>query len=225
MKTAVITGISKGIGLATAKKFLDEGWKVIGTYLGTVPILSQPNLSILQYNQEDHRSVVATVNEIKHSVNKIDVLINNAGILLDGKDSVAIPDKIEKTLKVNLVGLIDFTELLLPLMQKGSHIVNLSSKYGSFCVDIDDETSIGYRISKAGLNMYTRHLAFRLKGKGVLVSSIRPGWVKTDMGYILASDTEKPDKEPKEAAEDIFSLVNTVTETGQFWDHGKKHNW
>ncbi|MBI2064247.1 MAG: SDR family NAD(P)-dependent oxidoreductase [Candidatus Yanofskybacteria bacterium] len=226
MKTVIITGASRGIGLAIVKKFLAEGWRVIGTYLNTSIPLQDDNLIAIQYDQSNSESIAKTAARIKETSPHIDALINNAGILLDANDNTANPDKVRKTLEVNVVGAVDLTEQLLSLFQKGSHIININSGYGSISAPIlDDETSAGYRISKAALNMYTRHLAFRLESRGIIVSSLAPGWVKTDMGYSVATETEGPDRTPEQAADDIFQVVATVKETGQFWRLGKKTEW
>ena len=212
--------------MATAKKFLAEGWRVIGTYLNTPLPLQDENLIAIQYDQGNSESIAKLAGQIKEISSHIDALINNAGILLDANDKTADSAKIRKTLEVNVVGIIDLTERLLSLFQKGGHIVNLNSGYGSISAPIlDDETSAGYRISKAALNMYTRHLAFRLEPRGIIASSLAPGWVKTDMGYSVATETEGPDRTPEQAAEDIFQVVATVKETGQFWRLGKKTEW
>jgi NAD(P)-dependent dehydrogenase (short-subunit alcohol dehydrogenase family) len=80
-------------------------------------------------------------------------------------------------------------------------------------------------MSKAALNMYTRTLAFRLKKKGVIVSAIHPGWVKTDMGNSAATEKEKPTIEPEEAANEIYNLIMNKSESGQFWQFGKQREW
>lgn len=226
MKTIIITGASRGIGLATAQKFLSEGWRVVGTYLNTPIPIKDKNLTVVKYDQGDSKSIAQAVAQIKEIAHQVDALINNAGVLLDAKDNFTDPVKVRQTLEVNVVGVIDLTEQLLPLLCKGGHVVNLNSGYGSISAPIlDDETAIGYRISKAALNMYTRHLAFRLESEGIVVSALAPGWVKTDMGNMVATETEGPDRTPEQAADDIFTLVTTIKETGQFWRLGKKTEW
>ncbi len=162
---------------------------------------------------------------IKAHTQSIDVLVNNAGINPDGQDTIANVEKIRATFEVNAVGVVDITERLLPLMHSGSHVVNVDSAYGSFSIPIDDETATGYRMAKAALNMYTRALAFRLRSKGIVVSSLDPGWVKTDMGMSVSSTTEQPDREPEQPAQEIYTLVTTITESGCFWKFGKKREW
>lgn len=226
MKTVVITGISKGIGSATAKKFLAEGWRVIGTYLNTHPPIHHEQLIALQYDQGNPISIAKTVELINANASHVDALVNNAGVLLDPDDTWADPAKVRSTLEINVVGLIDLTEHLLPLLGKDSHIVNLNSGYGVIShPEFDDAASAAYRISKAALNMYTRHLAFRLESQGIIVSAIAPGWVQTDMGYSLATDTEKPSRTPDQAADDIYNLVTMVKEGGFFWEFGHKIEW
>jgi len=225
MKTAIVTGASRGIGLATATKFLEEGWRVIGTYNKTRIPIENANCIGVQLDQGDTPSIKRAVEEIKQKAYQIDVLINNAGITLDWVEPQIDLDKIRKTFEVNLFGVINLTEQLLPKMPTSSHIVNIDSSYGAFSLPIDDESSTGYRLSKAALNMYTRTLAFRLKEKGIIVSSLDPGWVKTDMGNLGLSDKERPDREPEEVANDIYQLVTTVRESGQFWRLGKKTDW
>lgn len=225
MKTIVITGASRGIGLATANKFLAEGWRVIGTYLNNQIPVDYPNLTSIQMDQGSTESIRNVVEKIKSLNIKIDALVNNAGIILDTHDNTADVNKIRKTFEVDLFGFIDLTEQLLSLINPGAHIVNIDSLYGCFSFPIDDESSSAYRMAKAALNMYTRTLAFRLKDKEIIVSSLDPGWVKTDMGSKAATETEGPDREPEESARDIYRLVATVTESGYFWKFDEKREW
>ncbi|MBU1046814.1 SDR family NAD(P)-dependent oxidoreductase [Patescibacteria group bacterium] len=222
MKTVLITGVDRGIGKALVLKFLDAGYFVIGTSLNDNIDYSHENLKVFTMNLESEESISACVENIKNLDTKIDILINNAGIMADGEETTVIIDKLRKNLEVNLIGTIDFTEKVLFEVNQGGHIINISSSAGSL-----SNTGVsshkpgyypGYKISKAALNMYTRTLALRLKDK-IIVSSVHPGWVKTDMGGDNAIIT------PEQAAQDIYDFAITKPETGQFWFEGEKFDW
>src|SRR3989344_6757978 len=141
MKTIVITGASRGIGLATATRFLEEGWQVVGTYNKTRIPIENANCIGVQLDQGDTPSIKRAVEEIKQKAYQIDVLINNAGITLDWVEPQIDLDKIRKTFEVNLFGVINLTEQLLPKMPTSSHIVNIDSSYGAFSLSLHDESS------------------------------------------------------------------------------------
>jgi NAD(P)-dependent dehydrogenase (short-subunit alcohol dehydrogenase family) len=225
MKIAVLTGSSRGIGLATAKLLLGKGWRVIGTYnQHPVPIESE-HLTALKLDLASPENIAEVVGKIKQQTNAVDALINNAATLEDALDQKVVMAKVRTTLEVNLLGIIGLTQQLLPLLGGGSHVININSTYGSFSFPIEEVDAVGYRLSKAALNMYTRILAFDLKDKGVIVSALDPGWVKTDMGYQAANETEGPDREPEEPAKEIVDVLENVKESGQFWRFGKKREW
>ncbi|MEK7583875.1 MAG: SDR family NAD(P)-dependent oxidoreductase [Patescibacteria group bacterium] len=225
VRTAVITGASRGIGLATAQKFFASGWRVVGTYNATLIPIDSPELIPISLDASVPASIARASAEIAQHVSSIDVLVNNAGIILDALDSDIDMDKIRKTFEVDLFAVIDLTERLLPLMHAGSHIININSSYGALSLPIDDESSTAYRLAKAALNMYTRTLAFRLRGRKIIVSSLDPGWVKTDMGRIAATEEDGPDREPEEPAGEIYDLATRHVPSGHFWRKGKKRAW
>ncbi len=223
MKTILITGVDKGIGRALAQKFLDEGFFVIGTSLvGQIDFFHE-NLKVFQMDLLSDDSINNCIQEIKSLGKKIDILINNAGVMLDKDDTIVMKGKLRKTLEINLIGLIDFTEQILSEMNGGSHIVNITSSAGSMDRTASGESRMSghypaYKISKAGLNMYSQILALRLKDK-ITVSAVRPGWTRTGMGGEEATST------PEKSAGDIFGFAITKPETGQFWLNGKKYPW
>lgn len=218
MKTVLITGVSRGIGKALAERFLQNGDFVIGTSTKGTSDWTHENLTVLKLDLSKSESIEECAERIAALGKKIDVLINNAGIWSGAEDDPVLRMKdLRKTLEVNLFGTADFTDRILPLVNDGGHIINISSRAGSLSY-VHDAEYPDYKISKAALNMFTRMLAIRFKDK-ITVSSVHPGWVKTDMG---GSDA---DREPEEAAEDIFKLANTHVETGQFWFQGEKFPW
>ena len=220
MKNVLITGVSRGIGKALAEKFLKEGYFVIGTSTTGTADFSDKNLVVYKLDLSDSKSIHECAAEIAKLGKKIDILINNAGALLDGEERSVIIEKLRKTLEINLIGTIDFTEKIIPLMNTGGHILNASSSAGALArtKESNDDIYPAYRISKTALNMYTRSLAVHLRDK-MIVSSFHPGWVKTDMGG------EDADMSPEEAANYIFDLAISKVETGQFWFKGKKFDW
>lgn len=217
MRTVVITGTSRGIGLATAKKFLQGGYRVIGTSTSGDSPIKDSNFTSGRLDLTSDSSIKKFVEKVKELTTNVDVLINNAGILLDDDEEEVDIGKLEGTLKVNLLGPIKVTQTLLPLINSGGQIINISSMMGSLAQASSD--SPAYRISKTALNMFTRVLAARLKEKDITVSSVHPGWVRTDMGG------EEAPKKPEAAAEDIFKLATNPHETGLFWSEGEAYPW
>ncbi len=223
MKIILITGISRGIGRALADRFLANGDFVIGTSVDGTVDFSNPKLKVSQLDLGNSESIQNCAKQISEFGKRIDIHINNAGVLLDEEETQVIVEKLRGTLEVNLIGTIDFTEQMIPDINSGGHIITISSSAGSLerSLNADHEPHHypAYKISKTALNMYTRTLAYRLKEKDITVSSVHPGWVKTNMG---GNDAEM---EPSEAAEHIFKLANSKVETGQFWFKGEKFPW
>ena len=218
MKTTLITGVGRGIGKALAQKFLAEGYAVIGaTQTGTADY-SHANLQIVQLDLASADSIRACTEDIARTLaaagTKLDILINNAGALFDEDETHVVIDKLRRTLEVNLIGTIDWTEHMIPSLDASAHIVNMSSSAGALGAKSETEVEFAnsshfpyhypaYKISKCALNMYTRTLAGRFvyEKAGITVSSVHPGWVKTDMGGPEAEVT------PEEAATNIFKLA------------------
>ncbi len=222
MANIVVTGTGRGIGKALARKFAAEGHSVTGTYLSGDAEKGACE-AVWRLDLSSQESIASCAEEIARSGRKIDILVNNAGILLDEDETAVDIPKLRRTMEVNVIGTADFTERMVPLMAEGGHIVNISSTAGSLEL-VDDGKSHypgrypAYKISKAALNMYTRTLAGRLMGHSA-VSSVHPGWVRTDMGGPEA------DMSPEEAAEGIYALAVARPETGQFWFKGEKIPW
>jgi len=230
MQTILITGVDKGIGKALMEKFLAEGFFVIGIFLMNRPE-EMENLETFQMDLSSSESIKNCVEETKkflvESEKKIDILINNAGVMLDRNETILNSEKLRKSLEINLIGPADFTERMIDSMrsdENGSHIINISSIAGSFA-HVDSGTGRApnfyptYRISKAALNMYTNTLAERLRDQNVIVSSVHPGLTKTDMGGPEANQL------PAETALNIFKFAISKPETGNFWFNGEKLTW
>lgn len=213
-KTVLITGASKGIGFALANKFLENGFKVIGTSRpGNIDEIKNENFEALQLDLSEFKNIQLFKNEINKKITGIDILINNAGIGpdLDLNDPEEISFK--QTFDVNVIGTTFLTESLIENINKEGKIINISSKMGSIdqCVRID---SVAYRMSKTALNMYTKILSNRLSDK-IKVASIHPGWVRTT---IAKSNITQGRLSAEESANGIFDFVISEFITGIFWD-------
>lgn len=216
MKKILITGTSRGIGLATAKKFLAEGWLVYGASTSVNKNLQHQNYRHFILDLSDQISIKTCVNKIKNENPQIDVLIDCAGVSFEPDGDEFNLSSLRKNLEVNLIGTIDLTEQIIPILSPNGHIVLISSKMSS----LDDFTGRdypAYRISKTALNMYVKTLADRLKT--ITVSAFDPGWVKTDMGGPNAP------REPEIPAGELYSLVTSAHPSGNFWYEGKTRSW
>lgn len=224
MQTVLITGATKGIGRALVLKFLNEGFHVIGTSISGALEYTHEHLSVVELDLRSPLSIEASVAEVENLGVRLDIVINNAGVLLDEQETTLIPDLLRQTLEINLVGTAALTEALLPMVEKSGHIIMISSTAGSL-----DYTGKGlshfpghypaYKISKAGLNMYMRTLAMRIGSAGPVISSVNPGWVRTDIGGANG------ELSPEEAAADIYTFAVTRPETGKFWFRGEELPW
>lgn len=224
MKTVLITGVGRGIGKALALRFLDEGWSVVGTTTTGTTDISHENLSVLKLDLASAASIAECAQGVHESGFRLDLLINNAGVLLDEDETTLLPDKLRDTLEVNVIGTANFTERLLTDMSPSGHIIFIASTAGSLELAGHLRSHYpmhypAYKISKAALNMYMRTLATRVKKDGLTVSSVHPGWVRTAMGG------EEADISPEEAADDIYAFSVTFPQTGGYWYKGKRLPW
>ena len=218
-KQALITGASRGIGYGVANCFLEQGLHVYGTATthGACDI-HDSNFEPIILDFLKPESIDNAILLLKGK--PIHFLINNAAVLLEPWDDSSVNMKdLRLSFEVNLFGLIDFTERILPFIQPYGHIINVSSSWGAFN-DSVTQFQQHYKLTKAALNMYTKILSDRLKDQHITVSSINPGWVKTDMGGSSAP------KSVKQAASDIFNLATAETiPSGCFWENGKIRSW
>ncbi len=219
MKYGIVTGSSRGIGLATVELLTKQpSFKVIGSSTSGNNPLDHSNFKCLKLDLSNNDSINKFVENLGDI--KLDFLINNAGILLEKWDVSAIEmNQLKQTFNINVFGTIELTEKLLPLFNSKAHIINITSDWGSFSEQNFDAFQPHYKMSKAALNMYTKLLAKRLQGKNITVSSLDPGWTQTDMGGKVAP------RLPQDVAMDILNLLNNDVETGQFWHRGKVRNW
>ncbi len=212
IKTAVVTGASKGIGKALVNQLIEKAYFVIGTCRSGKSDLLNPKFEMRTLDLCDLDSITKFSDDLKSEDVKVDLWINNAGVGPDLDNSLPDADTFDQTFDVNVKGTMFLTESILPHISAEGIIVNISSKMGAIdtCVKTD---SVAYRMSKTALNMYTKILSNRLKDS-IRVVSIHPGWVQTTIspGCIHAPLT------PKESADRIVEFIRGDFETGIFWD-------
>ena len=202
-KVAFITGANRGIGLETSKQLAHTGIKVI---LGSrdlkkgkkaIDELLSINIEadLIQYDAFDLGAPEKIYDYISEKYKKLDILINNAGVLLTGNlfvtNSSTVSEKaLKDTFQTNLFSVISLTQKLLPLIKKSDagRIVNVSTILSSLTLHSSKDSPIApakefaYNASKTALNAYTIHLAQELKDTKIKVNSGHPGWVKTELG-------------------------------------------
>ena len=202
-KIALITGANKGLGLETARQLAAQGVTVLlgardlgrGEAAAASLKAGGSDVRAVKIDVDDRSDHAAIAGLIEKEFGKLDILINNAGIQLDGElgtntTLTVSEENVRKTFDTNLFAVVALTGTLLPLLRKSEagRIVNLSSILGSLTLHatkgspIYDHKTFAYDTTKAALNSYTIHLAHALKDTKIKVNSAHPGWVKTDMG-------------------------------------------
>lgn len=195
-RVAVVTGANRGIGKETCRQLARKGLKVVLT-ARSEPKGREAQAELKAEGLDIDFHVLDVTNEsqvrrlresLEQNYGRCDVLVNNAGVLLDsgGREGASVfrtpVDLVRKTMEVNVYGPMRLCQELVPLMRKNRYgrIVNFSSGMGQLA-----EMNGGwpaYRISKTAINALTRILADELEDEPILVNSLCPGWVKTDMG-------------------------------------------
>jgi NAD(P)-dependent dehydrogenase (short-subunit alcohol dehydrogenase family) len=192
-RLAVVTGANNGIGYEICRQLARNGLRVVLTSRDPEKgrearkKLEKEGLDVLHHKLEvtDQSSVAAIARHIESEYDRVDVLVNNAGILIDSRSTSVLRQKEETfraTLETDFFGALRMCQALVPLMQKNHYgrVVNLSSGLGQLD-DMGDGTP-AYRVSKTALNALTRMVAKAVEGDNILVNSMCPGWVRTDMG-------------------------------------------
>ena len=193
-RVAVVTGGNRGIGFEICRQLSQLGLHVVLTARDETTAKEAaeqlngqgPGLVVgARLDVRDDHSVTTTFAEIARRHGSLDVLVNNAGIAIDGPaHRASAPDfaRVEETLATNLYGAWRCAAAAIPFMRERGYgrIVNLSSTMASLERTVTP-SSPAYRISKVSLNMLTRVLAAELEGTGVLVNTASPGYTKTDM--------------------------------------------
>ncbi len=231
---AVVTGAYRGLGQETCRQLAAGGHKVILTARrasegkNAADELSDEGLDVhfhpLDVTDED--SIQGLAGFLREGFGGLDILVNNAGIFPDpapGSDAASVfktdLEAVRRALETNTMGALRLCQLLIPLMRGRGRVVNVSSGMGQ----LSDMNGCcpGYRLSKTALNAVTRIFADELRGSGVKINSVCPGWVRTQMGGPNA---------PLAVREGAKGIVWAATlpedgPSGGFFRHGEPIPW
>lgn len=223
-----ITGTSRGIGLEFTTQLLEDGHQVIAGARNPESASLKDLKTKFPMTLRTHQLDVTSEESIKNFAKKqqgttIDVLINNAGVLLDYEsklENLSI-DGFQRTFYTNVMGPLLVTKYLLPnlLQSKSPKLVNMTSKMGSIA-DNQSGHAYAYRLSKSALNMFTKNMSKDYPQ--LLCLCLHPGWVQTEMGGENALIT------PEESVQGLLKVIFNAQaiDTGHFYDFkGEEIPW
>lgn len=214
MKNVLITGANRGIGFETARQLASRGFHV---FMGVrserhgqdamAELNKIGNASLLLVDVSDSKSIAAAARTFA-PIGQLDVLINNAGIYPDEGVSILTisREQMVETFQTNTFGPLAMTQAFVPYLKKSpaARVINVSSGYGQ--LDGLSANVPSYCLSKLALNGVTIMLSQALKEHGIVVNSMCPGWVRTDMGGSSA---------PRSVEEGADTAVWLASEAGQ----------
>ena len=220
-KIALVTGANRGIGFAIAQGLLKSDFMVI---IGSrslekgkaaVEKLDSPFVSAVEIDIANDDSINKAFDELNGKIERLDVLINNAGIYPDNGFNILTIDRqlLTKTLNVNTFGAIKTTQIFLPLLEKADNarVINYSSGYGQLAGLSAGVPS--YCLSKLAVNGATIMLADALYSKNITVNAVDPGWVSSDMGGANAPRTVEQGADTAV----WLATVDRVKDSGKLW--------
>ena len=230
-KVALVTGANRGIGLEVSRQLAAKGIQIVLT--GRDRDLTESAAAELRQEDFDVSAAVMDVSDeesvrrcartVRDRVGSIDILVNNAAVLIAENTSVleTTVEEFSRTFDVNLFSVVSVCRAFVPAMVANGYgrIVNVSSAAGQ--LSSMSTYAPAYSISKAALNAFTVQLAAEVKGTGVLVNSVNPGWVRTRMGGTGA---------PRSVVQGADTIVWAATlpangPTGGFFSDRRRTEW
>ena len=196
-KVALITGGTRGIGKAIAKKFAENGYDLVINYVSEntdleklkKDINSKNEILFVRANVGDFNSCEELVKKAIEKFGKIDVLVNNAGITRDNLIMRMKEEDFDKVINTNLKGTFNVTKNVVPYMmkKKSGKIVNISSVVGVS----GNAGQCNYAASKAGIIGFTKSIAKELASRNILANCVAPGFIDTDMTEVLSDSVKE----------------------------------
>ncbi|MEX6626141.1 SDR family NAD(P)-dependent oxidoreductase [Tenacibaculum salmonis] len=208
-KNIIITGTSRGIGFELAQKFANEGNNVLALSRNTKPLeaVNNKNITTLSVDLSNNDDLKKATDFIKKEWNKVDILINNAGKLINKPFEELTTSDFEEVYKVNVFAVAELTKNIIPFMQKGSHVVTVSSM-GGIQGSLKFPGLAAYSSAKGAVITLSELLAEEYKEQQIAFNVLALGAVQTEMleeafpGYVAPLSA-------KEMADYIFDFSLT----------------
>tara|TARA_B110000046_G_C13025139_1_gene413533 strand:- start:4235 stop:4915 length:681 start_codon:yes stop_codon:yes gene_type:complete len=217
MKNVVITGTSRGIGFELAKMFADNGHQVIAISRNTKPlsVINHKNISVISVDISKNIDVEKVTDFIKNNWKKVDILINNAGKLINKPFTDLTSNDFLEVYKVNVFGVAELTKSLIPFLQEGSHVVTISSM-GGIQGSMKFPGLAAYSSAKGAVITLSELLAEEYKEQQIAFNVLALGAVQTEM---LAEAF--PDYKAPLSAEEMANYIYDFSLTGNKFYNGK----
>ncbi|MEZ7856089.1 MAG: SDR family oxidoreductase [Polaribacter sp.] len=182
MKNIVITGTSRGIGFELAKQFAENGHQVLALSRNTKPLsaINHENITALSVDISNNDDLNKVTDFIKSTWGKVDILINNAGKLINKPFTEISSEDFLEVYKVNVFGVAEITKLMIPFLQKGSHVVTISS-IGGIQGSIKFPGLAAYSSAKGAVITLSELLAEEYKEQQIAFNVLALGAVQTEM--------------------------------------------
>ncbi|MBD3924271.1 SDR family oxidoreductase [Nocardioides cavernae] len=182
IRRAVVTGVSRGLGLAIAARFLDDGYAVVGISRGASPLAGRDGFSALRADLSDHDVCATVIDSVRSDHGPIDVLVNNAATMVYTSVADITADQLQTIVDLNLTTpFILSRDVVRNWLAEGAtgNIVNISSVESD--VAWPNPLQAAYATTKGGLVGLTRAMALELAGSGIRVNAVAPGALATEM--------------------------------------------
>ena len=216
MKNIIITGTSRGIGLELALKFANEGHQVLALSRKTnQELLSHPNITFLSVDLSNEMELQQVTDFLSLTWKKIDAVVHNAGSLLLKPFSETSQNDFENIYKVNVFAVANLTRICLPYLEKGSHVVTISS-IGGVRGSLKFAGLAAYSSSKGAVITLTELLAEEYKEKGISFNVLALGSVQTEM-----LNEAFPGYQAPISAEGMATYIYDFTLNGNKYFNGK----
>ncbi|WP_166385287.1 SDR family NAD(P)-dependent oxidoreductase [Polaribacter sp. 11A2H] len=217
MKNIVITGTSRGIGFELAKQFAESGHNVLALSRNTKPLseVNHKNITLLSVDLSVNSDLEKVTDYIKNNWKQVDILINNAGKLINKPFTDLSSDDFLEVYKVNVFAVAEITKLMIPFMQKGSHVVTISSM-GGIQGSMKFPGLAAYSSAKGAVITLSELLAEEYKDQQIAFNVLALGAVQTEM-----LEEAFPGYEAPTSASEMANYIFDFSLTGNKFYNGR----